>query len=57
MALAVGCLPHLAKLDLKRMSQQQVEQHTSGFQLIGLIVLTNPVRSDSKRSVLQLQQG
>ena len=56
MAIAVGFLPHVAQLDLKRMSQQQVEEHTIGFNLIGLIVLTNSVRADSKEFVLSLQQ-
>ena len=56
MALAVGKLPHVHELDLIYMSQQQVEAQAEGFQLLGLIVVANQIRQDSKTAVLQLQQ-
>lgn len=55
MALAVGKLPHVHQLDLTCMSQQQVEARAEGFQLLGLIVVANQVRQDSKNAVIQLQ--
>jgi len=57
MALAVGTLPHVDHLELSVMTQQQVEALTPGFDLLGLIVLSNNLRSDSRDTVLELQQG
>ena len=56
MALAVGVLPKIHKLDLSAMSQQDIEAHAEKLEMLSLIVLTNHVRSDSKATVTQLQQ-
>ena len=56
MALAVGVLPNVHKLDLSVMSQQEIEVHAEGLQMLSMIVLTNNVRLDSRPSVTQLQE-
>ncbi len=55
MALAVGVLPHVHKLDLSLMSQQEIESHAHKLELLSVIVLTNHVRPDSKATITQLQ--
>lgn len=57
MAMAVGTVPNVHRLDLTCMSQQQVSAHATDFELLCLIVLTNHVRPDSRDTVTQLQQG
>ncbi len=57
MALAVGNLSDVHQLNLAGMSQQQVEAQADSFRLLGLIVLANHVRQNSRGTVLQLQQG
>ncbi len=57
MALAVGKLAHVDQLDLSVLSQQQAEAHATGFELLGLIVLSNHVRPDSRDAILELQRG
>ena len=56
LAVAMADLPNPANLDLARMSQQQVEDHASRFQLLGLIILNNHINSHSKATVKQLQE-
>ena len=55
MAMAVGTVPHVHQLDLAHMSLQQMETAAFSFELLGLIVLTNPVRPDSKDTINKLQ--
>ena len=55
MALAVGVLKDVDKLDLARMSQLEID--ATQLQLLGLVVLSNQIRSDSKDTIMQLQQG
>lgn len=55
MALAVGVLPRLSKLDVHRLSQKQLEKHATKLELLGLIVLTNPIKPDSRNTVTELQ--
>lgn len=55
MAMAVGTVPNVHLLDLPRMSLQQVSAHTTSFELLCLVVLTNHVRPDSKATITQLQ--
>ena len=57
MALAVGTVPDVLSLDVAALSLQQAELNASNFQLLGLIVLTNPIRPDSRSTVTQLQDG
>ena len=39
------------------MTQQQVEAAAVNLQLLGLVVLTNSVRPDSKETITQVQDG
>ena len=55
MVMAVGVVPNVHQLDLVRMSQQQLEAEAMNFELLGLIVLSNPVRPDSKTTMTRLQ--
>ena len=55
MALAMGVLPDVSNMDLQRMSQQQLEQQAENLQMLGLLLLTNHVRPDSKSTVTELQ--
>ena len=55
LAGAVGVIPHVGRLDLPRMTQQQVEACAVELELISLVVLTNSVREDSKDTISQIQ--
>ena len=57
LAMAVGVIPQAAKLGLVQMTQQQVEGCAVNMQLLCLVVLTNNIRSDSKATISQLQEG
>ena len=57
MAMAVGVIPDVHRLDLLRMTQQQVEAHVTHMELLCLVVLTNNIRRDSKRTLTELQEG
>ena len=55
LAAAVGVIPDVGRLDLPRMTQQQVEACVVDLELISLGVLTNSVREDSKDTISQIQ--
>ena len=55
MALAVGVIPHEATLAVYQMSLGQIEAHAGELQLLGIIVLSNPIKADSKDTVAELQ--
>lgn len=57
LAMAVGVIPRAAKLKLMHMTQQQIEGSAVNMHLLSLVVLTNNVRSDSKATITQLQEG
>ena len=57
LAMAVGVIPKAAKLSLVHMTQQQVEAGAINMHLLCLLVLTNNIRSDSKATITQLQEG
>ncbi len=57
LAAAVGVIPDVHKLDLPRMTQQQVEASATCLELTALVVLTNSIRDDSKDTITQLQEG
>lgn len=57
MALAVGILKDVDKLDLASMSQPEIEAHALPLQLLGLIVLSNQIRPESRDTITQLQEG
>ena len=57
LAVAMGVIPDVHKLDLLRMTQQQVEACAVDMELIALVVLTNSVREDSKDTISQVQDG
>ena len=41
---------------LTHMSKQQLQQHAERFELLGLLVLSNHLRPDSKDTITELQQ-
>ena len=55
LAVAAGVIPEVHSLDLQRMTQQQVEAAAVSLQLLGLVVLTNSIREDSKDAIHQVQ--
>ena len=57
MAVAVGTIPDVGNLDVHHMSQQQIEAWVVDLRLLGLVVLTNFVRHDSKATISELQDG
>jgi magnesium-transporting ATPase (P-type) len=57
MALAVGTIPHVATLAVYQMSLGQIEAHAGKLQLLGIIVLSNPIKADSKDTVAELQDS
>lgn len=57
LASAVGVVHHAHQLDLPRMTQQQIEAAATDMQLLGLVVLTNSVRDDSRDTISQVQEG
>ncbi len=57
LAVAAGVIPSANQLDLPRMTQQQVEAAAVNLQLLGLVVLNNSVRPDSKETISQVQDG
>lgn len=56
LALAKGVLKGQDRQAWCRMSQQQLERQVDQFQLLGLLVLSNHLRPDSKGTVTELQQ-
>lgn len=57
LAGAVGIIRNADKLDLVRMPQQQLEAAASHMQLLGLVVLANTVRPDSRETISLVQDG
>ena len=55
LAVACGVILDAQQLDIVRMSQQQIEASAVDMQLLGLVILTNSVRSDSRETVQQIQ--
>ena len=55
LALAVGVLPNVKDLDVQCMSQGQIEACAKPLQLLGIMVLTNPIDTDSKNVIAELQ--
>ena len=55
LAVAVGIIPNVQSLELLRMTQEQVEAHAVDMQLLGLVVLTNSIREDSKKTIHEVQ--
>lgn len=57
LAGAVGVIRGVHKLDIACMTQQQVESCATHMQLLSLVVLTNSVRTDSRQTISQIQDG
>lgn len=55
MALAMGVIPSVANTDLMHTSQAHIEASARPLRLLGLIVLSNPVKADSKEIISELQ--
>ncbi len=57
LAGAVGVIRGVHKLDIACMTQQQVESCATQMQLLSLVVLTNSLRTDSRQTISQIQEG
>ena len=57
LALAVGVIPDVHKVDLLYLTQEQVELCAMPLDQLSLVVLTNSVREDSKETISQVQDG
>ena len=55
LAVAFGSLRDVAKLDLASMPLQALERHAGHMDLLGLVVMTNHLRTDSKETISHLQ--
>ena len=55
LALAGGVVQGVRKLNLAAMSQQQVEARAGSLDLLGLFVLSNHLRHDSRECIMHLQ--
>ena len=56
LAMCKGRLKGLSKEALARLSQEQLEARVDRFTLLGLLVLSNSLRPDSKETITKLQQ-
>lgn len=56
LALAKGVLKGFDKRALSMMDQEQLEKQVKRFELVGLLVLSNHLRPDSKDTISELQQ-
>lgn len=56
MALAMGIIPGVANLDLMHTSQAHIETSARPLQLLGVIVLSNPIKADCKEIIGELQE-
>lgn len=56
LALAKGVLKGRDRRSLCLMSQEQLEKQVHRFELLGLLVLSNHLRPDSKPTIIELQQ-
>jgi len=55
LALACGVLHNVANLDLASMPLEALEQCAHHMELLGLVVMTNHVRADTKETISHLQ--
>ena len=55
LALAGGVVQGVGKLNLAAMSQQQLEARAGSLDLLGLLVLSNHLRHDSRECIMHLQ--
>ena len=56
LALAKGVLRNFDRQALSLMTQEQLERQVDRFELLGLLVLSNLLRPDSKQTITELQQ-
>ena len=56
-AVAVGVLHDVDKLDTEHMLLPEIEAHALQLELLGLIMLSNQIRPVSKSNIQQLQHG
>ena len=56
LALAMGVIPCVANLDLQHMSQAHIETSARPLRLLGVIVLSNPIKADSQEIIGELQE-
>ena len=56
MALAMGVIPGVADMDLMHTPQAHIETCARPLRLLGLIVLSNPIKADSKEIIGMLQE-
>lgn len=56
LALAKGVVMGTDREALSCMTQEQLESQVQSFELLGLLVLSNHLKDDSKGTITQLQQ-
>lgn len=56
MALAKGLIRDGNQQALSMMTQEQLERQVDSFQLVGLLVLSNHLRPDSRDTISELHQ-
>lgn len=55
LALASGTIKHVSKYDIPALSLQQAEAAVNHMSLLGLVVVTNQLRPDSRDTIHELQ--
>lgn len=55
LALASGNIKHISEYDVSSLSLQQAEAAVKHISLLGIIVVTNQLRPDSRDTIHQLQ--
>ena len=55
LALAAGTIQDFKRLDAQTLTLQQSEAAVSQMSLVGLLVVTNALRADSKETITELQ--
>lgn len=55
LGLAAGRVRAESTQDLAKINLQNIERHTFGIHLLGLAVISNPLRSDSTAAISELQ--
>ena len=55
LALAVGTIKNFSRLNVNTLTLQQAEAAVSHMSLLGVMVVTNQLRADSRDTISQLQ--
>ena len=55
LALAAGTIKHFSRLNVSSLTLQQAEAAVSHMSLVGVMVVTNQLRPDSRDTIAELQ--